>query len=292
MERINFLEKEELDIFLSKEIKKILFIGGSDTGKTTLVKNIASFLFEKGEKVFICDCDIGQSHVGPPTTIGYAEVKEKIEDFYLEPEKFYFVGSVTPSFSIIEFITGIVKINYYLNNKKGKILIDTTGYIKDRIAISLKIHKIEIIKPDFIILLEKENELEEIEFFLNSIDIKYKKIKVENLSIKSMDERVNYRKILFLKYFNNLKKLNLDLKDISVKILVFKNIDNFQEILKMDLKGYICSLKNEFLEDFSLGIISKNVGDKIEILVPNENLYREKIKGITISNFILELENL
>ncbi|MCM8804470.1 MAG: hypothetical protein NC833_04380 [Candidatus Omnitrophica bacterium] len=288
MEKINFLKEEDLEIFFSEGIRKVLFIGGSDTGKTTLIKDIANFLFEKGEKVFIFDCDIGQSHIGPPTTIGYAEIKEKIEDFYLEPEKFYFVGSVAPSFSIIEFITGITKVNYYLNNKKGKVLIDTTGYIKDKVAISLKIHKIEIIKPDFVVLLEKENELGEIKFFLNSTNIKYKKIKVENLPTKSMDERANYRKKLFSKYFTNLKIINLNLNEISIKILNFKNVGDLEHYLKMNLKGYICSLRNQFLEDFSLGIINKNEGEKVEILIPEKNLYKEKIKGITISNFFSE----
>jgi polynucleotide 5'-kinase involved in rRNA processing len=121
MEKIELLKEGDLEFILSKNIKKILFIGGTDTGKTTLIKDIANFLYEK-EEVYIFDCDIGQSHVGPPTTIGYAKVENKIGNFYLNPEKFYFVGSITPSSAIIEFITGIIKIDRYLNEKKGKIL--------------------------------------------------------------------------------------------------------------------------------------------------------------------------
>jgi polynucleotide 5'-hydroxyl-kinase GRC3/NOL9 len=283
MEKIELLKEEDLKIILSKNIKKILFIGGTNTGKTTLIKDIANFLYEK-EDVYIFDCDIGQSHVGPPTTIGYAKVENKIENFYLNPEKFYFVGSITPSSAIIEFITGIIKIDRYLNEKRGKILIDTTGYIKDEIALSLKINKIEILRPDFVILLEKENELKRIEFFLNHTDIKYKKIKVENLPVKNIEERANYRKTIFFEYFNNLKIIDLNINEISVKILNFK----ISDFLNTDLKGRICSLRNEIFEDFTLGIINKIENEKIEILVPQKNLNYRKIKGMVISGLIFE----
>jgi polynucleotide 5'-hydroxyl-kinase GRC3/NOL9 len=283
MEKIELLKEEDLKIILSKNIKKILFIGGTDTGKTTLIKDIVNFLLGK-EEVYIFDCDIGQSHVGPPTTIGYAKVENKIENFYLNPEKFYFVGAITPSSAIIEFITGIIKIDRYLNEKKGKILVDTTGYIRDEIALSLKINKIEILKPDFVILLEKENELKRIEIFLNHTDIKYKKIKVENLPVKNIEERANYRKTIFLEYFNNLKIIELNLNEISVKILNFK----ISDFLNTDLKGRICSLRNEYFEDFTLGIINKIENERIEVLIPEKNLNYKKIKGIVISGFIFE----
>ncbi len=287
MEKVELIREKDFEIFLSKEIKKILFIGGSDTGKTTLIKNIANFLFENKEDVYIFDCDIGQSHIGPPTTIGYAKVKEKIEDFYLKPEKFYFVGSITPANCIIEFLTGISRINNFISEKQGKILIDTTGYIKDRIAISLKIHKIEILQPDFLILLEKENELEDITKFLQFSAINYIRVKVEKLPLKSMEERADYRKTRFNQYFQNLKEIELNTNEISVKLINFKNINNFSEILKIDLKGFLCSLKNEFFEDVLLGIIKEKEGEKMKILVPEENSKKINISGITISNFLL-----
>ncbi|MCX7916877.1 MAG: Clp1/GlmU family protein [bacterium] len=288
MEKFEILKKEEFEIFLKNGIKKILFIGGSDTGKTTLIKDIANFLFENNKDVFIFDCDIGQSHIGPPTTIGYAKLKEKIgDDFYLKPEKFYFTGTVSPSFSIINFLTGVIKINKYLEGKRGKILIDTTGYIKDKTAISLKINKIEIIQPDLVILLEKENELEEIVEFLKFTKIIYKRITVKDLPIKNMEERANYRKMRFSQYFENTKEIILELDKISIKIINFKNISKFNEIFNFDLKRVLCSLKNEFFEDISLGIIKQQENRKLIILVPEE-IDIKKIKGITISNFLFD----
>lgn len=288
MEGIEILKKEEFESFLRKEIKKVIFIGGSDTGKTTLIKNIANFLFQNKEEVFIFDCDIGQSHIGPPTTIGYAKLKERIgDDFYLNPDKFYFVGSVTPSLAIVEFLTGVFKIFQYLNNKKGKILVDTTGYIRDKLAISFKINKILILKPDLVILLERENELDEIVEFLKFTPVEYKRIKIKDIPFKSAEDRANYRKKRFIQYFQNFKEIDIDINKISVRILNFKT--NFLDILKMDLKNFLCSLKNEFFEDISLGIVKKNEREKLKILIP-EKTKIEKIKGITISNFLMDAE--
>jgi len=148
----------------------------------------------------------------------------------------------------------------------------------------LKINKIEILKPDFVILLEKENELKGIEIFLKHTDIKYKKIKVENLPVKNIEERANYRKTIFFEYFNNLKIIELNLNEISVKILNFK----ISDFLNTDWEGRICSLRNEFFEDFTLGIINKIENEKIEVLIPEKNLTCEKIRGIIISRIKLE----
>ena len=50
-----------------------LILGGSDTGKTTLAAALTKLL-AKHQPVGIVDADIGQSHIGPPTTAGWAVV--------------------------------------------------------------------------------------------------------------------------------------------------------------------------------------------------------------------------
>ena len=50
--------------------KLMLIIGASDTGKTTLAEAIVRRLCAQ-RPVGIVDLDIGQSHIGPPTTIAW-----------------------------------------------------------------------------------------------------------------------------------------------------------------------------------------------------------------------------
>ena len=50
-----------------------LVLGAADTGKTTLAEAIARRAASSGP-VGVIDADIGQSHIGPPTTVGWALV--------------------------------------------------------------------------------------------------------------------------------------------------------------------------------------------------------------------------
>ena len=48
----------------------VLVIGATDAGKSTFCRFLADFALAKGFKVACVDADIGQSQIGPPTTIG------------------------------------------------------------------------------------------------------------------------------------------------------------------------------------------------------------------------------
>ena len=50
-----------------------LVLGGADTGKTTLALALAGKI-AGSRPVAIVDADIGQSHIGPPSTVGWAVV--------------------------------------------------------------------------------------------------------------------------------------------------------------------------------------------------------------------------
>lgn len=283
----NSLLKEIISRINLVEFNRIMFIGGCDTGKTTLIKELANLILDK-EEVIIFDCDIGQSHIGPPTTVGYAKIREKISDFYLEPDIFYFVGATSPCFVVIEFLAGIARITQFLNFEKSKILIDTTGYIKDKLAISLKIHKIEILRPDLVILLEKEeNELEDIERFIRYFKTQYIKIKVKNIPSKSIYDRTMYRRNLFMRYFCDREEIKLSFKNLSIKLCSLRHIKNFDDIKNIDIKGNLCSLRDSNFNDLCLGIIKEISDDYISLLVPKRNLY-SLVKGINISNFNLK----
>ena len=48
-----------------------MVVGASDTGKTTLTAYLAGALAARGETVAVVDADVGQSEIGPPTTVGW-----------------------------------------------------------------------------------------------------------------------------------------------------------------------------------------------------------------------------
>jgi len=78
-----------------------MFLGASDTGKTTRLRCVANYLARAGLlPLAIVDADIGQSTIGPPTTVGLTLVtKDKLPDLLsgrLACNAMRFIGALSP----------------------------------------------------------------------------------------------------------------------------------------------------------------------------------------------------
>lgn len=148
---------------LLKKIKRsrppnIIFImGGVDTGKSTL----AQFLFKELGKVgpiALVDADLGQSTIGPPTTVGLAIGKGPKSR--LEALNFRFVGSTSPIGHLFQSLVAIKNLVDKASALRAKrVVIDTSGFISGAIGREFKFQKIDLVKPNFIIALQKKDEL-------------------------------------------------------------------------------------------------------------------------------------
>ena len=75
------------------EARVTIVIGASDAGKTTLVAALGSELASRGARVGVVDSDVGQSEIGPPTTVGLGRIPTRITRLSdAEPIAFQFVG--------------------------------------------------------------------------------------------------------------------------------------------------------------------------------------------------------
>ena len=145
---------------VSKRDRIILILGATDTGKTTLTKYLANGLLRRGRSVSLVDADVGQSDIGPPTTIAIASPKEPFYKFStLSPVGIYFIGSISPVGHLLPMLVGTKLM--VEQAKTQHVLIDTTGLISG-LGKALKAHKIELLDPDLILALQREEELEPI----------------------------------------------------------------------------------------------------------------------------------
>src|SRR5574341_24021 len=73
---------ERVLLALAKRPGVTMFLGASDTGKTTCLRAAAAHLARAGLlPLAIVDADLGQSTIGPPTTVGLMLVtKENLPD--------------------------------------------------------------------------------------------------------------------------------------------------------------------------------------------------------------------
>lgn len=145
----------------AEKARLILFLGANDTGKTTLTTALARHFLGKGEPAAVIDADLGQSDIGPPGTIGMAWAEKEFSSLSeLTPAGLYYVGSTSPMGHLLETAVG----TYRLTQKAKalgtpRILVDTSGLVSGGLGWALKYHKIELLRPDLIIALERKEEL-------------------------------------------------------------------------------------------------------------------------------------
>jgi len=187
---------------ISDNHRKIMILGGVDTGKTTL----ATYLANKLENVYILDADIGQKEIGIPASLSLAKKEDNIIFLHeLKPLVSYFIGDVSPEGKVFECVFGTWKL---AQKCKGKLIINTTGLI-DREGIKLKKLKISALEPDLIICIERKNELEYIKKFS-------KKAEVIRIKVPSKAKEVPREQRKFLRcrsyanYFSGAKILTIN----------------------------------------------------------------------------------
>ncbi|WP_202795447.1 Clp1/GlmU family protein [Thermococcus barophilus] len=199
-----------------KKPVKIMILGGVDTGKTTLATFLANELLSSGFRIAIIDSDIGQKGILPPATISLGFPEGLFESFgEIKAYKHYFVGSITPNQFFGEMIAGVKLLTDEAEKKADIIIIDTTGMISGA-GVELKRMKIETVKPDVIVALQKENELEPI---LKPFEEKTQIFRLE-VSKKvrkfSREERREIRKEKWKKYFRDSKSYTVNLNHFII----------------------------------------------------------------------------
>lgn len=217
---------------------KVMIIGDVDVGKSGLALYLANKLLKKGFKVGIVDSDIGQSDIGPPTTIGLAILRKPSPTYWDLPLKnAYFVGDKTPTGHLLPMVVGVRKlIDEALKCGVDKVILNTTGYIYGGAAHALKRYKIEIVNPDLLVFIQKANELS---YLVNEVKGLYKTVVIpvpKSIAVKTREDRVEFRSLSLSKYFKNAKTIRLQLNDVRLRnVAIYKYSDLVKEFIKSTL---------------------------------------------------------
>jgi polynucleotide 5'-hydroxyl-kinase GRC3/NOL9 len=141
-----------------------LVLGAGDTGKTTLVAGLAAALMRAGHTVAVVDADLGQSDVGPPTTVGLGRVRRPIERLdEVEVTGLEFLGVTSPATCLRETAEATARlVARALAEGCDRVLVDTSGLVQGDLGRALKRVKIDRVRPDVVIALERAGECEPI----------------------------------------------------------------------------------------------------------------------------------
>ncbi len=268
MEILPELEWEGLLDKLKQQRGTAILIGATDSGKSTLTKYLVEKLIRENIKVSVVDADIGQSTLGLPGTISmrvFSNEKD-IENFRFE--RMFFVGSTNPAKRISMVIDGSKRMVDFCKEKSEIIIVDTTGLISGEIGRALKIGKIRAIKPEHIIAVQRNDELEHILDLIEGISIH--RIRTSSLAKgRDRENRAHYRKKKFLDYF--------DIKEISEFLLNQNDVKFFYNSKPFNLregdfkKGTIIGL-NHNADTMGLGAVVEIIDDSVIFKSPIKSL--------------------
>ena len=137
---------------------KVFVCADVDSGKSGFICYTVNRCISKGKKVAVIGADTGQSEMNPPTTIGLAIVSKPIIHLSeLSYVNAFFVGSTSPAGMFERSIIGVMKmLERALNMGVDLVLINTTGWVHGAGGRELKEIKFIAVRPDMIVILEKE----------------------------------------------------------------------------------------------------------------------------------------
>lgn len=196
-----------------------LILGAVDTGKTTLAIALAAQLVETGP-IGIVDADVGQSHIGPPATVGWAVIDNpQVELSQLAVAGVAFVGDVTPVGHLLQMTAGIARGTAALSQVTKLIIIDTPGFIRGPAAAALWWTVHQIIKPASILAVQRSGELSDVLAGLKTFRCQIEQIQCpSDIPVKSPPERRRHRQQQFARYFRGCCFYNINRDEVAVQI--------------------------------------------------------------------------
>jgi len=139
----------------------VVVMGEVDSGKTSFCTYLANKALREKRRVAIIDADLGQSDIGPPSTIGFSWLASPIIDpFLLKAENAYFIGTTTPSGALNNVIDRLAKMkDESLKKAVDFLVINTDGWVVGEEAVQYKLRLVKCIAPNLVVGIQQQNEL-------------------------------------------------------------------------------------------------------------------------------------
>lgn len=198
----------------------VMVLGAPDTGKSTLSRYLLYKTFAAGLPSALVDLDLGQSHLGPPATLGLGLFPPRLPgDDSLFPESVYFIGQTSPVGNLLEVAVGCrVLADQAARRGIERVVVNTSGLVNGPGALRLKRAQMELLQPPLILALQREQELEPLleglggetpRGELPAMGTVLRLPVSSRVSLKTQEDRRRYREARFRRYFEKAGRLSL-----------------------------------------------------------------------------------
>ncbi|MEN6403448.1 MAG: Clp1/GlmU family protein [Armatimonadia bacterium] len=195
---------------------RVMVVGGSDSGKTTLCQWLLSKLPAEARPALV-DSDTGQSQVGPPACVGWRFAGTS-------QSQLFFVGDITPAANPSGVLAATVRSVLDAEAAgAGLVLVDTSGYLSGRGGFELKSGKLELLSTcgpqacQSALQVITVGESPEIKRLLAAWHrderlVVHRLPTAETMQQKSRPQRMEWRRAKFAEYFagTELRKVSLE----------------------------------------------------------------------------------
>lgn len=143
-------------------VRVTVIVGAGDTGKTTLAARLASALAARGARVAVVDADVGQSEIGPPTTVGLGAVTRPLARLSdADVVALEFIGDTSPVRRIGPTADATARlVRRALAEGFAHVIVDTGGLVEGALGLALKRAKLRAVDPDVVIVVQRRDESE------------------------------------------------------------------------------------------------------------------------------------
>ena len=282
-----------------------MVIGASDSGKTTWVKAAAQWLVKVGKlPVAMVDADIGQSTIGPLTTVALAFLHERLTPNFridcLPCLGLSFVGSVSPPGHLLQVLVGTKRlVDTAVRSGVGTVLVDTTGLIDQGPGFQLKLRKIELLGPRHLVAIQRGQELEPLlAVVAGRPGLRIHRLEVApSARVRAPADRARYRSNRFAAYFAGAHRLALEPEKLivlapptgrlGVKIRSTSPLIQAHMLRREDLIGLVVGLQDSANETLGLGVCEDVSRDNCHIYVRTPVAAMSAIRILQLGNVYL-----
>jgi len=195
----------------------IMLVGGIDSGKTSFCTFLVNEAVKENCRTGVIDADLGQSDVGPPSTVGFTSLAEPVKDlFELDAKDAVFVGSTSPSRAINSVIEALALLKEKAVASGIEFLVvNTDGWVEGEEATAYKVKLAETVGAGAVVGLQRENELAPLLEAL--LGVKTSVLETPQLiQPRSRERRRILRELSYKKYLKGAKVQSISLRWVKV----------------------------------------------------------------------------
>ncbi len=205
---------------LSQPSGLVMVIGGVDVGKSTFCSLLLRQWVAQGKPVGFLDLDLGQTTIGPPTTVSWTLITEPFERLSeLEPGGLAFVGDTAPARHVALMLAGARHVlDELMLLQPAGVVVDTCGYISGVGGRHYKLLMVDLLRPRVIVAIQRNTELEPILQALRRranweiIELPVPQV----IARKTPLLRAQHRRVAFAHYFASARQHTLSLDQVSL----------------------------------------------------------------------------